>query len=135
MNQAYVSTFGALIQMFDRWHFCILKGPEKTQIDTLNFVNPGRLETMKENFFKGLETLEEEKWPEELRKEVHEKIFEKAESYRPWFESNKVNLVVGFTTDTLTAVPNEPDRIPAIVEAIQELMEEGHSNAYLRFSA
>lgn len=133
--EAHFVSDSALIHIFDRWHFCILRKGETLQIDTLNFANPARLESLKQNFFKDAPLQNASDWPEGFEKEVSQKILEKGEGYRAALEADMLNLIVGFTTDTLTAVSNEPERIGAIVDAIQELMEQGNSSAYLRFSA
>ena len=133
-TEAYFSNGFALIHIHGRWHFCILKMNSDSHIDTLNFVNPSRLEELKKNFFKSNEPVESTNWNPEFKKEVETKILNSGEAYRKFLESDFIHLVVGYTTDTLTAVPNTPERIDPIVEAIQELMEKGNSSAYLRFS-
>lgn len=134
MTGAYFSNGFTLIHLHERWHFCILKMNSDSHIDTLNFVNPSRLEELKKNFFKKGEPVESTSWNSEFKKEVKTKILNSGEAYRKFLESDTVHLVVGYTTDTLTAVPNSSERIDPIVEAIQELIEKGNSSAYLRFS-
>ncbi len=135
MNEraSYFSTSTALLFYKDRWHFCYLKGKDWDQIDSVNFVNPDRVESMKGDIFKNAQEKTHEEWPETLKEEAKAKILQEAEDYRPLFEKDLVTLVIGFTTDTLTSVPNDPEKIDGIVEAVKICIEKGPSGPYLRF--
>lgn len=125
----------ALIAQNERWHFCYLKAPDYQALDTVSFLNEAQTEEMKKNNFSQSPWTDYEACPDALKLDIQKKILKKAEDYRTLLEADACNLVVGWTTDTLTAVPNDPKKRDAILKFIEETMKKGGNGSYLRFNS
>lgn len=123
----------ALICLNEHWFFCFLKGPSYKSLETVNFMNEERAKTMKDGSFKNAKWSAYEDCSDELKKDLNQKLFLEAEAYRPLLQKDSCHLVLGFTSDTLQAVPNEAEKLDAIVAVIAECMKGEQSGAYLRF--
>jgi len=129
----------AILYCYARWQLVtlgIVIGPRMGAVRGIvgvHFMSPGRARGLVAEWLPYSRLLEFEQVGASFRNELSCKALPTAEGYRPLLRAGLVEVVGGFTTDTLQRLPCTSNTEELLIGAIERMMRAGTAGPFLHF--